>query len=176
MTRPFFALPAIVLLLVSMAAAQPCLDKPAAEPFATNPSSEALRQIYNSHFCGKNFDRQHLIFYSDWFSGGDPRIAIHTTIDESGMTFGERYVFDSAHQNSRLQQLNEQQIAEVASDIAVFPESANATPVEFLYIVTFKSKGEWVTRIYDRRQLPTAVRHLHTVLGYPDTPTTSNKN
>ena len=164
---------AFVVLLVSLsiyslvAAQISCGDEAVLNLFSSYPSSDGLRYIAYSHACREPLNQHHLIFYSSWFLEGKPRVAIQTRINERGVAESVRSVFDWADQAARSKQLTEEQAAAVAMTIAELPESAKSTPLAFLYVVSFKNHGEWMTRIYDRRQLPTAITKLHSIIEYP---------
>jgi hypothetical protein len=164
---------AFVVLLVSVSlhslvtAQISCGDKAILELFSSYSSSDGLRYIAHSHACREPLNHHHLIFYSSWFLEGNPRVAIQTMINEQGIAESVRSVFDWADQDARSNQLTEEQAAAVAMTIAELPESAKSPPLGFLYVVSFKNHGEWMTRIYDRRQLPAAITKLHSIVGYP---------
>lgn len=164
---------ALLVLLVSLSlpslttAQISCGNKAVLELFSSYPSSDALRYIAYSHACWEPLNRNHSIFYSSWFLHGDPGIAIQTRINEQGVAVSYRSVFNWADQAARSKHLTEKEAAAFAMTLAELPESAKPPPLGFLYVVSFKNSGEWMTRIYDRRRLPAAITSLHSIIGYP---------
>ena len=167
---------AVVVLLVSLSidthvtAQISCGDEVVLKLFSSYSASDGLRYIAYSHACREPLNQRHLTFYSSWFLRGDPRVAIQTTINQQGVAGSVRSVFDWADQAARSKQLTEEQAAVVALTIAELPKSAKSPPLEFLYLVSFKNHGKWMTRIYDRRQLPAAINKLHLMVGAPVIP------
>ena len=158
----------VLLVIPSLATAQTsCGDEAILKLFASYPSSEGLGYIAGSHACRAQLNHHHLIFYSSWFLDGNPRVAIQTRINERGVANSVRSVFDWAQQAARSKQLTVEQAAAVAMAIAELPESAKSPPLAYLYVVSFRKHGEWMTRIYDRRQLPAAITKLRSIVGYP---------
>ena len=147
-----------------------CGDEAVLKLLSSYPASDGLQYIAYSHACREPLNQHHLIFYSSWFLKGDPRVAMQTTINQQGVAESLRSVFDWAEQDARSKQLTEEQAAVVALTIAELPESAKSPPLGFLYVVSFKNHGEWMTRIYDRRQLPAAITKLHSIVGVPVIP------
>ncbi len=148
-----------------------CEEPAVIKIFSPYPASEALQQIAASHACRTALNRQHLIFYSSWFLEGNPRVAMQTRIKQSGQASSVRSVFNWAEQAARFSDLTEQQMTSVAKAIEELPESAQSIPLDFLYVASFKYKGEWVTRVYDRRNLPAGIPKLHAVAGLTSCPT-----
>ena len=163
---------AFVVLLVSLSSHSLvtgqvfCGDEKVLELFSSYASSDGLRYIAYSHACREPLNKHRLIYYSSWFLKGKPRVAIQTRINEQGAVEVVRSVFNWADQDGRSKQLTEEQVASVAMIIAELPESAKSTPLAFLYVVSFKNQGEWMTRIYDRRHLPASITKLHAILRY----------
>jgi len=156
-----FSIPSLVTAQIS------CADEAILKLFSSYSTSDGLRYIAYSHACREPLNHGHLIFYSSWFREGNPRVAIQTRINERGVAESMRSVFDWADQDVRSKQLTEEQAAAVAMTIAELPQSAKSPPLGFLYVVSFKKDGEWMTRIYDRRQLPAAITKLHSIVGVP---------
>jgi len=144
-----------------------CGDEAILKLFSSYSTSDGLRYIAYSHACRDPLSQHRLIFYSSWFLKGNPRVAIQTRVNERGVAESMRSVFDWEDQDVRSKQLTEAQAAAVEMAIAELPKSAKSTPLGFLYVVSFKKHGEWMTRVYDRRQLPAAITKLHSIVGIP---------
>ena len=170
------AIVATVVLLVALFAQSQKAQIGCGEPavikiFSAYPASEALQHISTTHACRAALNREHLIFYSTWFLDGNTKIAMQTKINQSGQASSVRSVYNWAEQASRVNDLTEAQMTSVGKVIEELPESAQSIPVEFLYIASFKYKGEWMTRVYDRRHLPSGVPKLHGMVGLLSCPT-----
>ena len=92
---------------------------------------------------------------------------MQTRITERGIAESVRSVFDWAEQGFKSKQLTEEEAAAIAKAIGELPESSKTPPLEFLYVVSFKNHGEWITRVYDRRHLPAAITKVHSISAYP---------
>lgn len=144
----------------------PCGDEAVFKLFSPYPSSDGLRYIAYSHACREPLNQNDFIFYSSWFLQGNPRVTMQTRINQKGGAEVVRSVFDWADQANRFKQLTEEQADAVAMAIAELPESAKKPPLAFLYVVSFKKQGEWMTRVYDRKKLPAAITKVHSIAGY----------
>jgi hypothetical protein len=166
-----------IMILLVAAFAQPlkaqigCEEATVIKLFSSYPASQALQHIADSHACRAALNRQHLTFYSTWFLEGNPQVAMQTRINQSGQASSVRSVFNWAEQAGKMNDLTEEQMKSVTNAIEELPESAQSIPLEFLYVASFKYKGEWVTRIYDRRHLPAGITKLHAVVGLQSCPT-----
>ena len=162
---------AFLVLFVSLSihavtAQTSCGDEAVLNLFSPYSPGDALRYVAYSHACRQPLDRHHLIFYSSWFLEGNPKVAMQTRINERGMAESVRSVFDWAEQGFKSKQLTEEDAAAIAKTIGELPESSKTPPLEFLYVVSFKNHGEWITRVYDRRHLPAAITKVHSISGY----------
>ncbi|HEU0253340.1 MAG TPA: hypothetical protein VFR12_09940, partial [Pyrinomonadaceae bacterium] len=120
-----------------------CEEPAVIKIFSPYPANEALQHIATTHACRSTLNRQHLTFYSTWFLEGNPRVAIQTRIHQSGQASSVRSVYNWAEQASRVNDLTEAQMTSLGKVFEELPESAQSIPLEFLYIASFKHKGEW---------------------------------
>lgn len=140
-------------------------DKDTLSLFAAYPRSEALQYVAYSHASHRVLDKQRRIFYATWFLDGNPRIAMQSMVDDKSQVYTVRSVYDWADQASAFRQLTEQQLKSLTTTLEDVPSSSQSPPLAFLVVLTLKHDDSWLTRIYDRRNLPEKVKRIYEITG-----------
>lgn len=92
-------------------------------------------------------------------------VALQYSVTETGQQSDHRHVYDWAVHASHRKQLSQTELASLRSAIRELPSESNLPPLERLVIVSFRNGREWVTRSYDSRALPTAMRRIYEIIG-----------
>jgi hypothetical protein len=137
------------------------------------PHSAALDQVAQSHREAAT-DREGLLLLSTWFLDGDPRVAMMCRVRTDGHVSTFRYLFDysegtGAIQKSQAVDLVPDQFAALRETIRSLPE-AQSPPLENLVVISFPRGERWLTRTYDRTNLPPLVTQVFTTTGAPIEP------
>lgn len=125
------------------------------------PRSDNLNYLTQKHL--QNSDQ--LLFSSDWFdqnkTGVNRGCQISATLSQVCAVSSS-----NAAQAASVGAVTPAQIAafdKIAPTLP--PNAATPPPLADLLIVSFRSKGQWTTRIYNRAQLPPTVVRAHQILG-----------
>ena len=113
------------------------------------------------------FHQDDLLAITAFFDHGGhgDRAALQYTVTTNGDAFDVRHVHDWADQNARSKRLTKAAMIRLATLLTELPASGTAPPIERLVIISFHVGGSWVTRTYDRRSLPSAMREIYDIIG-----------
>ena len=159
------ALVCFVLLPVPVAAQRPAVDAPdqaVLDLFAGYPDSYDLRVIVYSHARREPMEKSGVAFYSTWFLHGSPRVAMATIVNNDGQVF--TYPLPNSQidrTRRRWKQLPNVDVPVFLATVRTLPETTSGVALANLVIVSFRSNGQWQTRLYDRKKAPTQLANIY---------------
>ena len=126
--------------------------------------NEALDYILRAHFDKRANLADGRVMYATWFPGS-PRIAIECEINAKGQACCYRSVYNWAAQDSHTIQLTGEEIKEVKESLNELPEPLGSPPVANMLILSFRDGENWITRYYDRLNLPDGIKRICKIAG-----------
>jgi hypothetical protein len=139
--------------------------------FARYPSSPAFDAVVQAHADAAT-DREQALVLTTWFKGGDPAVAMRSSVRGDGHVSVWRYLHDAgALASSPGKDLVETEKAELQQVLEQLPPSEPPEARENLLIVSHRDAGgRWVTRLFDRTRRPEAVSNLFAITAAPIEP------
>lgn len=147
-----------VLLAVPVSAQRPAVDAPdqaVLDLFAGYPDNHDVRVIVYSHARREPMEKSGVAFYSTWFLHGNPRVAMATIVNNDGQVF--TYPLPNSEidrTRRRWKQLPNVELSLFLATVRTLPETTSGVALANLVIVSFRSNGQWQTRLYDRTKAP----------------------
>lgn len=93
------------------------------------------------------------------------RVIVNYTVSENGEEKDCRMVFNWAVQDGHRKQLSENELRNLHLAVNELPEKNVLPSLERLIIVSFRQNDNWITRSYDRNNLPQAMRKIYDIVG-----------
>ncbi len=97
----------------------------------------------------------------------DPKIAIDLTGDTNGSVVWYRHVDDWAMQNTRNSNLEADQLQGLKKLLTQLPDNQKKSPLMTLVMLSYQADGKWLTRLYDKTELPESVQKIYDLTGVP---------
>jgi hypothetical protein len=140
-------------------------DKIPAPDFSCYPQTEAFQCFIQAQTnVNWNLVQRSNILTIVSFLGSD-RVGLQYFVNERGYEFDVRFVYDFAGEASHSKKLTEGQIEGLRSAIKKLPAKNILPPIDQLVVVSFKDNTSWVTHVYDRTNLPSAMRQIYDIIG-----------
>jgi hypothetical protein len=140
-------------------------DKISSPDFSSYPQTEAFQAfICNQTNANWNLVQQSNILTIASFLRADS-VALQYSINETGHEFDVRNVYNFALEAAHRKQLDKNQLKELRSTIKKLPAENILPPIKRLVVVSFKDSANWVTRSYDRTNLPPAMHKIYDIIG-----------
>lgn len=132
-------------------------SKPPADPLDTYPQKEGFgRVVKDIHRSGIYHGRDMLVLVS-WSRGGGTRNWNGWLIDDQGQGWSFRELWSYAHQAGSCGRIDPK---DVEPYLLHLPPSVKPPAIPDLLVVSFRRKGRWDTRIYDRHHSPPKLDEL----------------
>lgn len=129
--------------------------------------TEGFRWFLNCHTNVSDLDSRATLIRISVFWKDDQR-ARQYVVDRSGEESDARYISNSktwGHELGGGRTLSKQEFASLKRAIAKLPIESASPPINRLVLVTFNNGKDWVTRSYDKRALPSALRLIIHIVG-----------
>jgi hypothetical protein len=140
-------------------------DKLSAPDFSGYPQTEAFQSFINAQTnVNLNLFRQTNILKIVYFFRNDA-VGLLYIVNENGKELDVRDVYNFAMEASHQKQLSEDQLNDLRLAIKELPEKDILPPIRQLVVVSFNDGTNWVTRSYDRTNLPPAMHKIHSIIG-----------
>lgn len=130
--------------------------KPSSDPLDAYPQKEGLGEVIKIHRSGKYHGRDMLVMLS-WSRGGGTRNWNGWLIDDQGQGWSFRELWSYAHQGGSSGQIDPKAVESYLSNL---PPSEKSPAIPDLLAVSFRRKGRWETRVYDRHHSPAKLDEL----------------
>lgn len=144
------------------------LDKAVLDLFVGYPASNDLEVIVYSHARRRPMEKSGAAFYSTWFLGDNPRVAMAAIVDNDGHVF--TYPLRNSEvgpTHSRWKRLPDVDSLSFLATVRTLPETTSGVAAANLVIVSFRIDGKWQTRVYDRTKPPAELMNVYRLVHAP---------
>ena len=132
--------------------------------FSRYEQTEAFRFFVSAHTNrADRFAATNLLAITSFLNRD--RVALCYHVRGDGRESDCRWVYDWAVQSYHEKQLSPGSIKRLRSAIGELPAKSEQPPVGRLVLVSFSDGTNWITRSYDNKALPEAVRQILDVIG-----------